>query len=119
MAVVNLDTAARLDIICRKGDSFSLTVEFDTEIPAHQPPTSMWKLHVQETDTSESQIVSTFGFARDSENTKKLTITATGDNLDVASGLYVYDLQHESLADGTRKTYLYGTFRINEDVTDQ
>ena len=32
MAVVNLDTAARLDIICRKGDTFSLAVKFDSEI---------------------------------------------------------------------------------------
>lgn len=33
MATVNLDTAARLDIVCRKGDSFSLTVEFDANMP--------------------------------------------------------------------------------------
>lgn len=120
MAVVNLDTAARLDIICRKGDSFSLTVEFDTEIPDQQAPSSFWKLDVQETDTSETQIIQLDGnsFSRDSENTKKLTITATGSEMNVASGLYVYDLQHETTA-GARKTYLYGTFRINEDVTDQ
>lgn len=119
MAVVNLDTAARLDIICRKGDSFSLTVEFDTEIPVQQAPGSIWKLHVQETDTSDTQVVTSFSFARDEEDTKKLTITATGAIMNVASGLYVYDLQHESSFDGARKTYLYGTFRINEDVTDQ
>ena len=119
MAVVNLDTAARLDIICRKGDSFSLTVEFDTEIPNPNDVGSVWKLHVQETDTSESQIISIEdGFSRDAENTKKLTITATGAKMNVTSGLYVYDLQHEATS-GTRKTYLYGTFRINEDVTDQ
>ena len=35
MAKVNLDTAARLDIVCRKGDSFSLSVEFDTDVPNH------------------------------------------------------------------------------------
>lgn len=119
MAVVNLDTAARLDIICRKGDSFSLTVEFDTEIPEQSLPGKFWKLHVQETDTSESQIVTGFTFVRDSETNKKLTITATGNVLDVTSGLYVYDLQHEDSSTGFRKTYLYGTFRINEDVTDQ
>ena len=28
MAQVNLDTASRLDIICRKGDTFSLGIDF-------------------------------------------------------------------------------------------
>ena len=32
MPTVNLDTAARLDIICRRGDSFSLEVEFDQSL---------------------------------------------------------------------------------------
>ena len=34
MATVNLDTAARLDIICRRNDSFSLAVEFDKDLVA-------------------------------------------------------------------------------------
>lgn len=37
--------------------------------------------------------------------------------MNVASGLYVYDLQVVNGSTGPTKTYLYGTFRINEDVS--
>ena len=33
MATVNLDTAARLDIVCRKRDSFQLVLDFGVEVP--------------------------------------------------------------------------------------
>jgi len=48
MAAINLDTAARLDITCRKGDTFSLEIDFEQSLP-----TTGWTMHVRETDTSE------------------------------------------------------------------
>ena len=115
MATVNLDTAARLDIICRKGDSFSLTVEFDANMPDPGEETVTYTMVVRETDTSTGAHEDGFTFTRDAGDSKKITITNTASNMNVASGLYVYDLQ--VVASTGTKTYLYGTFRINEDVS--
>ena len=117
MAVVNLDTAARLDIICRKGDSFSLTVEFDANMPDPAEGGVAYTMIVRETDTATGAHEDGFSFERDSSDSKKITITNTASNMNVASGLYVYDLQVVSGSPSTTKTYLYGTFRINEDVS--
>ena len=117
MAVVNLDTAARLDIICRKGDSFSLTVEFDANMPNPDDAGVTYTMVVRETDTATGAHEEGFEFERDSSDSKKITITNTASNMNVASGLYVYDLQVVNGATGPTKTYLYGTFRINEDVS--
>ena len=118
MAKVNLDTAARLDIVCRKGDSFSLTVEFDTEVPNPTDANITWEMEVRTTDSDTGTAHEDgFSFARDSSNTKKLTISNTASNMNISSGLFVYDLQVSNSDDSTVKTYLYGTFQINEDVT--
>lgn len=117
MATVNLDTAARLDIICRKGDSFSLTVEFDANMPNPDDAAVTYTMVVRETDTSIGAHEDGFLFERDSSDSKKITITNTAVQMNVASGLYVYDLQVVSGTPSTTKTYLYGTFRINEDVS--
>ena len=45
MAQVNLDTAARLDIICRKGDSFELNVEFGVDFTSLDD--SGWEMGVR------------------------------------------------------------------------
>tara|TARA_R110002110_G_scaffold352514_1_gene562553 strand:+ start:50 stop:433 length:384 start_codon:yes stop_codon:yes gene_type:complete len=126
MAQINLDTASRLDIICRKGDSFSLGIDFGSAIP-----TSGWKMDVNTRDnasTATSIIADTvFSYAvganSDGVSNAKITIEATAAEMNaVASGLYVYDLQNTD--SGTTvdsasqvKTYLYGTFKVNADVT--
>lgn len=115
MAVVNLDTAARLDIICRKGDSFSLTVEFDAAMPNPSDGDVTYSMVVRETDTATGAHEDGFLFERDASDSTKITITNTATNMNVSSGLYVYDLQ--VVTTSTTKTYLYGTFRINEDVS--
>jgi hypothetical protein len=43
-----------------------------------------------------------------------LVVEKAASDMDVTSGLYVYDIQQ---ADTTVKTYLYGVFKINEDIT--
>jgi hypothetical protein len=88
MAKVNLDTASRLDITCRKGDSFALSVDFGEAIST---TANNYAMKVAETDTSGSY-----------------EFTATAGN-------YVYDLQESD--SGVVQTRLYGSFVINEDVS--
>ena len=92
MPTVNLDTSARLDIICRRGDTFDLTVDFNTTLTTAYPATA-WKLQVRDSDT---------------------IINDGSSGMDVDGGLYVYDLQTD--ASGTR-TWLHGEFKIIEDIT--
>ena len=121
MATVNLDTAARLDIVCRKGDSFQLVLDFGVAVPA-----TTWKMDVLTKSEGGSEILadSVFDITRsdgDATNSK-LTIEATASEMNVAAGLYVYDLQVED--SGTQidsanqvKTYLYGTFKVVDDIS--
>jgi hypothetical protein len=123
MAVVNLDTATRLDIICRKGDTFTLTIDFNT-ILTDDHPASQWKMQVRDSDdgtggpnTAPPNTFSTTesNFTVDVEN---LTIDIPpSSTASWNSGTYVYDLQTDDGAGGV-KTWLYGTFTVNEDITE-
>ena len=121
MATVNLDTAARLDVVCRKGDSFQLVLDFGVAVPA-----TTWKMDVLTKSEGGSEILadSVFDITRsdgDATNSK-LTIEATASEMNVTAGLYVYDLQVEDSGtqiDGANqvKTYLYGTFKVVDDIS--
>jgi hypothetical protein len=122
MAVVNLDTAARLDIICRKGDSFSLAVEFDSNLPDDSEGNNndVWTLTIREAVDSEDASLENFTVDVNDSDPKKLDITNTSSNMaGINAGLYVYDVQY---SDGETPpqitTYLYGTFEVREDVTN-
>mgnify|MGYP003132019412 FL=1 len=120
MAAINLDTAARLDITCRKGDTFQLEIDFEQTVP-----TSTWLMHVRETDTSEEDeniIIPeddiTFAVADNSSGVTNALLTVTiADSVmaEVQSGTYVYDIQNDSV--NVTKTYVFGLFKVNEDVT--
>lgn len=125
MAQVNLDTAARLDIICRKRDSFELNVEFGVDFTNIED--TGWKMEVRTSDTASATTYSShnnpvdFDIDRQEDTTGsgtyakgKLKISAPGDAIDT-SGLFVYDLQHTD--NNVTKTYLFGTFKVNEDIT--
>lgn len=125
MAQVNLDTAARLDIICRKLDSFELNIEFGVDFTNLE--NSGWDMEVRTSDTATAATYSSaaspadFTIERvedtsgsDTYEKGKLKISAPNTAIDT-SGLFVYDLQH--MASTTTKTYLYGTFKVNEDIT--
>lgn len=123
MPTVNLDTSARLDIICRRGDTFELVVDFNTSLSAYSAET--WKMQVRDNDTNNSTDaadilidvtgastgVTETGFAVSGQN---LTIRITNSDMNVESGLYVYDLQ--TTATGVT-TWLHGEFKIVEDIT--
>ncbi len=117
MAVVNLDTAARLDIICRRGDSFSLAVEFDNDLDAG----GTWTMQVRTSEDDNvvgSPFEDGFSVSRNDSDNKKLDITNDAANMDLAAGLYVYDVQHsDDRSPAAITTYLFGTFEIREDVT--
>ena len=117
--VINLDNATRVDITCRKGDTFSLEFTFSDEsgnpinLDGYQ-----WKMDVKETDTSSGDIIadSSFEYAGDAA-AGKLTITATATTMaGVSGGIYVYDLQ--SNASNVVKTWVFGLFKVNEDVSE-
>jgi hypothetical protein len=131
MATVNLDTAARLDIVCRKGDSFELILDFGTTLS--DTDEANWKMQISESDTAapeatvEGSLSSGTGFTignnSDGEVNALLTINISSTTMaGLTSGLYVYDIQSDSNNDdttgGTVKTHLYGTFKVNEDITN-
>ena len=50
MAAVNLDRSSRLDITCRKGDTFSLTIDFN-ETLTDDYPANEWEMEIRDSDT--------------------------------------------------------------------
>jgi len=127
MAVVNLDTAARLDIICRKGDTFDVTIDFGTSLADF--PVGYWKMQIRDSDDGsggpassgtalfELEDADTYGDFIVDGNTLEIKIKASATGtLGWGSGTYVYDLQTDDTSGGI-KTWLYGTFTINEDIT--
>ena len=137
MAVVNLDTAARLDIICRRGDSFSLAVEFDSDISDQNTGTDVieggaddvWTMTIRtavDADTAElSGTDQAMTVEVDENDDKKLNITNSAANMALLdAGLYVYDVQRSTGTDsgesivGEITTYLFGTFEVRADVSE-
>ena len=125
MATVNLDTASRLDIVCRKGDTFTLVLDFGVSMDSTP---ANWKMQIAPSDTDaatislEGETNFTIGDNDDGVTNAKVTITIASDVMgELSSGLYVYDLQTDDNTAGTPagtvKTHLYGTFKVNEDIT--
>lgn len=117
MAKVNLDTASRLDITCRKGDTFSLSIDFGETISA---TAGDYAMKVAETDTSGSfEFVATagnFSVTNGNASNSKLTISISHSTTGTwDSGAYVYDLEESN--GSTVRTRLFGTFVVNEDVS--
>jgi len=127
-AKVNLDSAARLDITCRKGDTFILFVDFGFDLSADYQADE-WRMHVRtdEDDTGapildiENNGTTYFSLMDGDKTNSKLKITIPSSNMDFASGLYVYDLEvlNDDVTPNLRKTWLYGLFTVTEDITDQ
>lgn len=119
MATVNLDTASRLDITCRKGDTFIMALDFGQTMNS-----TGWEMQVRFTDTSEGDnnviLGDDFSFVVADNDTgvsdAKVTVSLTAAVMaEVSSGNYVYDLQNNF--NDVVKTYLYGIFKVNEDIT--
>lgn len=115
---INLDAAKRVDITCRKGDTFALDLAFtDASGTAFDLTGYGWKLDVKETDTSVGDIIPETDFTYVGDANGNLNITGAATAMaSVDGGLYVYDLQ--STFSGVVTTWIYGVFQVNEDVSE-
>ena len=144
-ATINLDIAKRVDIVCRKNDTmtFSITMTDSSGNPIDLVGYSL-KMQVRASDVSDTAVL-TLDYAAsanpeddydstldqyDSSGGILLKRTGTSENhtqdayyiIGVSSdsitfsGDYVYDLQADSGNSVT--TWLYGIFRVNEDITE-
>lgn len=132
MSVVNLDTATRLDIICRRGDYFELQIDFGSSMESF---VGQWDLQVRASEDLDQPSVgvelafsSTNFFDTNqtgSSDPKEIsvedsvvTIKKSSALMNPEAGLYVYDLQFTPESAGLNtKTMLYGTFQVNDDIT--
>ena len=137
--VVNLDVAKRVDIICRKGDTFKLEIDLKaadgTLVPAGA---YTYKMEVRAYDYANTSYADPAGdtdatIILSTEDASTLVKKITSINnvagkatfgvtsaimKTVAAGLYVYDIEATSTgATPETQTWLYGTFKINEDIS--
>jgi len=128
---INLDRSQRLDIICRKGDTFTLNLELKDDngnaIDLTGNPFDVYSflMEVRLSDTSSTVVLTpTPNIASTVDGLVTFSVPAAG--MVVNAGLYVYDIQ-QTRTDTVSKpvdtqelsveTLLFGTFKINEDVT--
>jgi len=137
--VVNLDVAKRVDIICRKGDTFKLEIDlkaadgtlvaagaynYKMEVRAYDYANNSYIDPAGDTDATiilSTEDASTLVKKITSINNVagKATFGVTSAIMKtVAAGLYVYDIEATSTGDNPEtQTWLYGTFKINEDIS--
>ena len=124
---INLDTSERVDITCRKGDTFSLRLNItNADDTVGFTAGDVFLMEVRNSDTGNP-------VANTSDPVVEFVITVTADSDDVTakyidltlaattmktmpSGLYAYDIVQKSGAVVT--TLIYGTVRVIEDVSE-
>jgi len=130
---INLDRSQRLDIVCRKGDTFVLNLELKDDdgrpIDLTGDPTNIYSfvMEVRLSDKSTTALLTPdVTIATNVDGLVTLRVPAS--EMNVSAGLYVYDIQ-QTRQDTSRpgsdndyqelsvETLVYGTFKINEDVT--
>ena len=114
---VQLDVAKRLDITCRKGDTFNLVINVtDSAGTAVDLSTYSFKMQVKETDTSSTNVISNDDITITGTAAGVLTVNIPSTVMtSVSGGLYVYDLQ--TINAGVTQTWLTGVLKVNEDVS--
>lgn len=119
---INLDTSQRVDITCRRGDTFSLRL---TLTDATDPSlgsfnsTDSFLLQVRDADTNDTATVIDVAPVTgvNPAVTTHIDFTVSAEVMKaVPSGLYVYDIEQKT-ATGVVVTLIYGTFKVNEDVS--
>lgn len=134
---INLDTAQRVDITCRRNDTFELNLTIKDNAGASSfTGSDKFKMQVRSADDEADTVVpklsttGTFGGTYFTAGVEGFLDVDTADyangvvkikglaaDMDVDSGLYVYDIQFTDVDAPKTSTLLYGTFKINEDVT--
>ena len=144
---VNLDVSEKLDITCRRGDTFSMTVTLkDSDGVALPLATDNYSFVMQVRDSATSAkakgasglILGTKGLGSRAVDAKgqersfeefvtddsgNVTITATASTMrEVPSGSYIYDLQqikpNTTTGVDVHTTILKGAFRVNQDISE-
>ena len=120
---LNLDRSQRVDIVCRKGDTFTLNLELKDEhgvaidVTSH---TFLMQVRVSDEDTTlttastDVPLLMAVDLTDASDGLVKFS-KAAPNMKDVSSGLYVYDISQNNTS--TEETILYGTFKVNEDIS--
>tara|TARA_R110002126_G_scaffold3026_11_gene16546 strand:+ start:1343 stop:1714 length:372 start_codon:yes stop_codon:yes gene_type:complete len=116
----NLDIAQRLDITCRKGDTFELIISVKDSAGAALDLSAYtdFEIDVRPTDDDSGTPILTFTNS-DFNGSAEGILTASKSFADmsaVESGTFVYDLQATDGA-ATRVTWFYGLFKVVDDVT--
>jgi hypothetical protein len=131
---LNLDRSQRVDIVCRKGDTFTLNLELKDEAGVAIPLLSadgaafnnefLMQVRISDDDgatAGDSTVPLQIGYVNSTSTVGLVTFTATALEMKtVLSGLYVYDISQNNGASGTaevEETILYGTFKVNEDIS--
>lgn len=131
---VNLDVSERLDITCRQGDTFSLTVTMkDSSGTALQLVADNYSFLMQVwgySKKSKDPVLGSTNLGKKVDNTFEafvlddsgnVTITATAATMrGIKPGKYTYDLQYvlpTSSGVDTHTTVLRGSFIVNEDIS--
>jgi hypothetical protein len=124
---VNLDIAKRVDLTCRKGDTFNLEFVIKdstgTALDVTTPSVYTFKMEVREIDTTAGN--ATIGTTEDASTGFSIFGTSAGIvtlscsatfMASVDSGIYVYDFEATKADDSSVQTWFYGIFKINQDV---
>jgi len=113
---VNLNNASKVNICCRRGDTFKLEANIKD---ANGDPLDLtlytYKMEIREYDNGPVVIPSTDVSISGSPEGLLLIVIAAADMI-VDAGTYVYGLQTTLIADGTIETWLYGTIDIVQDI---
>jgi hypothetical protein len=124
---INLDTSSRVDITCRKGDTFSLrlTITNAAGDAAGFAANDVFLFEVRDSDVG---ILVSNGSANFTA-----TVTASGSDVTaqyidftvaatvmktMPAGLYVYDIEQKAASDSSVATLIYGTLKVNEDISE-
>lgn len=129
MATVNLDTATRLDVVCRKNDSFSLELDFGKTMPSTDDGGVTYEFTVRKS-TDDANTVGDFSVHTDDANSiddSMVVVQASSSDMSIDQGMYVYDL---AVTDGgATKVYpqvdsanrvvtlIYGTLKVVDDLS--
>jgi hypothetical protein len=124
---INLDTSQRVDIICKRGDSFSLRLTLtNSSGTAAFTADDIFLMQVRDSDTNDSATAADITLTTSETGIDPSNQTYIDFSFDsatmkaVPSGLYVYDIEQQAY-DGatgpTVSTLIYGTFKVNEDVS--
>jgi hypothetical protein len=124
---INLDTSERVDITCRKGDTFSLRLNItNADDTVGFTAGDVFLMEVRNSDTGNPvantsdpvvEFVITVTAGSDDVTAKYIDLTLAATTMKtMPSGLYAYDIEQKSGAVVT--TLIYGTVRVIEDVSE-